>query len=331
MMKYTFLGALLVTISCFGQNWKVSQGGNPMDGKHSFTQVSGTPSVFKERGTGKAYIPTLEIQAFANGEVVLKVSGIGIFKDRGKQLIWAIDSEPNNLYNVALYTNDNSNQVPATAFDDGYRNTTLTVKGFYFPKSEVAYFYPIEMLDKMTSANTLYLRVHSSEGDLDFSFSLKGAAAAINSMVSKAERDKKIAEIEEVRKPIVAKENAKNESKKLMYDQLNTQIDQLPFNSYQIKDMKNRLNKALEPDQDTGEMKQYVSILLVPDPSEGYFESTGNTMIYIVTADGEKKDIGYHSMDMKSEVFRELLQKMELEKQEKEAQQKSNQWRRGKN
>jgi hypothetical protein len=315
MKKIPLLLGLIATTLCHGQNWKVTEGGSPFDGKHTYAKVTGSPTVFKDRDTGKEYQPTLEVLAFADNEVELKVNGIGIFKDRGKQLLWALDSEPNNIYKVALYTNDNSNKIPATAFDDGYRNTTLTIKGFYYPKSEVAYFYPIEMLDKMATASTLYLRVRSSEGDSDFSFTLKGAAAAINTMVSKTDRDRKIAEIEVIRNPILAKENAKNGSKKEMYDQLVTEINQLPFNTYQINDLKRRLDLALEPDKNTGEMKQYTSILLEPDPSEGYFESTGNTMIYIVTAEGEKKDIGFHSMDMNSDTFKELLEQLNNAKQ----------------
>jgi len=309
------LFGLLATNLAYGQNWKVTEQSSPFDGTHLYTKVTGNPAVFKDRDTGEEYIPTIEIMAFPDYEVVLMVNGVGIYKDRGKQLLWALDTEPNKIYKVALYTNDNSNKVPATAFDDGYRNTTLTIKGFFYPNSEVAYFYPVEMLDKMEGASNLYLRVLSSEGNNDFTFSLEGASAAINSMVSKPDRDKKIAEIEAIRNPIVAQENAKNKDKKGVYDQLSSEIDQLPFNTYQIKDLKNRLNLALEPDKGSGVVKQYVSIYLEPDPSEGYFESTGNTTVYIVTSEGEKEAIGYHSMDMESDTFKELLNKLELDKQ----------------
>ena len=158
-MRLSFVLILFSINVSFSQTWKYSSGGNTFDGKYKVSSITGY-------GTDFPYdSPKLFINKFDDGIVNFYISGAGYFPSVTSTK-WAFDNEPGIFYE-SLYTS--TNEDSKIIFFNRFRNPVTNLELDRF-----------EIIEKLTMANFVEIRITTSFSKNDLKFSLSGSSRAID-------------------------------------------------------------------------------------------------------------------------------------------------------
>jgi hypothetical protein len=296
------LSALLITLTLTAQSWTFSEGGNAFDGKYKTSSVIG-------KGTNYPYTkPSLVINKFEGEENInFYISGGGYFQEKtGISVLWVFDNEPNKIYSTYDWTISSDGKI-------------LFFREFNNPDG-LARLKPIDIIDKLTLANKVTVRMKDDYGSNDVVFSLSGSSKAINSVIPQDER-KKIIDLAKADRDAVEGEAEKNQT---VFDELMKTVSEEKLSSSSVTQLKNTFQKDLGLSYYTGQGtgKNYKTISIVGKIGDAMFESYGYVDIYYVLSDGSKEKIyGTWSVEKDAPIFERVKEeeaKIEAEKAEKE-------------
>ena len=168
-MKKLILLLLFIPLVSFGQTWKYSEGGSAFDGKYKTSSIKG-------EGTNFPYTnPTLVVNKFEGENINLYISDGGFFQeDTGISVFWVFDDEE-TIYSAYNWSISNDGKI---LFLGEFTNLDSSIR-----------LKSIEMVDKLTLANKLTVRMKDNFSTNDIVFSLSGSTKAINFVIAKEERD----------------------------------------------------------------------------------------------------------------------------------------------
>jgi hypothetical protein len=296
------LSALLITLTLTAQSWTFSEGGDAFDGKYKTSSVIG-------KGTDYPYTkPLLVINKFEGEENInFYISGGGYFQEKtGISVLWVFDNEPNKIYSTYDWTISSDGKI-------------LFFREFNNPDG-LARLKPIDIIDKLTLANKVTVRMKDDYGSNDIVFSLSGSSKAINSVIPQDER-KKIIDLAKADRDAVEEEAEKNQT---VFDELMEKVTEEKLSSSSVSLLKSSFQKDLGLSYYTGQGtgKNYKTISVEGKIGDAMFESYGYVDIYYVLSDGSKEKIyGTWSVEKDAPVFervKEEVAKIEAEKAEKE-------------
>lgn len=296
------LSALLITLTLTAQSWTFSEGGDAFDGKYKTSSVIG-------KGTNYPYTkPSLVINKFEGEENInFYISGGGYFQEKtGISVLWVFDNEPNKIYSTYDWTISSDGKI-------------LFFREFNNPDG-LARLKPIDIIDKLTLANKVTVRMKDDYGSNDIVFSLSGSTKAINSVIPQDER-KKIIDLAKADRDAVEGEAEKNQT---VFDELMKKVTEEKLSSSSVSLLKSSFQKDLGLSYYTGQGtgKNYKTISVEGKIGDAMFESYGYVDIYYVLSDGSKEKIyGTWSVEKDAPVFervKEEVAKIEAEKAEKE-------------
>lgn len=297
------LSALLITLTLTAQSWTFSEGGNAFDGKYKTSSVIG-------KGTNYPYTkPSLVINKFEGEENInFYISGGGYFQEKtGISVLWVFDNEPNKIYSTYDWTISSDGKI-------------LFFREFNNPDG-VARLKPIDIIDRLTLANKVTVRMKDDYGSNDIVFSLSGSSKAINSVIPQDER-KKIIDLAKADRDTIEGEAEKNQT---VFDELMKTVSEEKLSSSSVSLLESSFQKDLGLSYYTGQGtgKNYKTISVEGKIGDAMFESYGYVDIYYVLFDGSKEKIyGTWSVEKDAPVFervKEEVANIEAEKAKQEA------------
>ena len=166
MKKLLFTLAIFISFASFGQTWKYSEGGDAFDGKYKTSVVTGV-------GTNFPYNkPSIVINKFEGKSINFYISDGGYFQDgTGIKVLWVFDNEPDIIYSTYDYSISNDGKI---LFFSEFNNPDGAGK-----------LKPIDIIEKLTLANKVTVRMSDDYGSNDIVFSLSGSTRAINFVIPK--------------------------------------------------------------------------------------------------------------------------------------------------
>ena len=288
--------SLLFTITSFSQNWKYSEGGDAFDGKYKTSSVKGV-------GTKYPYTsPTLVINKFEGERINFYIADGGFFQEKtGISVLWVFDNEPNSRYSTYDYSISSDGKILFfTEFNNPNGSGKLT---------------SVEIIEKLTLANKVTVRMKDNYGSNDIVFSLSGSTKAVNFVLPKEERKRMIASAIADREALA---DLEGENQKIL-DALMKIATEGKLSSSSLSSLKNKLEQdlGLSYYSGMGTGKTYKSILLEGNLSDKMFESYGYVDLFYVLDDGTKEQIyGSWTVEMDAPIFvrlKEVKAKEELE------------------
>ena len=296
MKNLLFTLALLISFTSFGQTWKYSEGGNAFDGKYKTSSVTGV-------GTKYPYTsPTLVINKFEGRAINFYISDGGFFQEKtGIGVLWVFDNEPNKRYSTYDYSISSDGKI---LFFTEFNNPDGSGK-----------LKPVDIIEKLTLANKVTVRMEDDYGSNDIVFSLSGSTKAVNFVIPKEERQQMI-------DSALAERNALSEvedNNQLVLDDLIKIATEEKLSSSSLSSLKSTFeqNLGLSYYSALGTGKKYKSILLEGNLSDKMFESYGYVDVFYILDDGSKEKIyGSWTVEMDAPIFARLKEekaKKELE------------------
>ena len=309
MKNLLFTLALLISFTSFGQTWKYSEGGNAFDGKYKTSIVTGV-------GTNFPYTkPSIVINKFEGKSINFYISDGGFFQDgTGIRVLWVFDNEPDILYSVYDYSISSDGKI---LFFAEFNNPDGSGK-----------LKPIDIIEKLTLANKVTLRMSDDYGSNDIVFSLSGSSKAINFVIPKEERQQMIDSGLTERNALAVVEGKKAEAEgknQLILDDLMKKANEEKLTSSSLSTIKSSFEKdlGLSYYSGMGTGKNYKSILVEGKIGDAMFESYGYVDVFYVLEDGSKEEIyGSWTVEMDAPVFDKMKEekaKEELELANKKA------------
>ena len=301
MKRLLFTLAIFISFASFGQTWKYSEGGNAFDGKYKTSIVTGV-------GTNFPYTkPSIVINKFEGKAINFYISDGGFFQDgTGIRVLWVFDNEPDILYSAYDYSISSDGKI---LFFTEFNNPDGAGK-----------LKPIDIIEKLTLANKVTVRMSDDYGSNDIVFSLSGSSKAINFVIPKEERQQMI-EKGLAERTVLAEADGKNQ---LVLDDLMKKANEEKLSSSSLSTLKSSIEKDLGLSYYTGmgTGKDYKSISVEGKLSDGMFESYGYVDVFYVLEDGSKEEIyGSWTVEMDAPIFMRL--KEEKAKEELELADKS--------
>lgn len=254
----------------FAQSWTYKKGGDAFDGTYKTSLVVGKGSEFPYQN------PKLVINVFDNekDDINFYLSGAGFFQeDTGLSIKWVFDNEPNTVYTSYSWSLSTDGEI---IFFSKFNNS----------ENKSTKLSTIEIINKLTKANKVNIRVSNNYGQNDLAFSLSGSTKAINFvipvdkregllMAAKQERDKLLDEIKE-----------KEVLLKTLYEKLDSEM----FEENTLKKLKNEIKEDLGLG-----VTSYSKIDDVNDidvVGNGlYFDRKGKVDVYYLNSDGSNRKI----------------------------------------
>ena len=309
MKKLLCTLALFTSFASFGQTWKYSEGGNAFDGKYKTSIVTGV-------GTNFPYTkPSIVINKFEGKAINFYISGGGYFQDgTGIKVLWVFDNEPDILYSTYDYSISSDGKI---LFFSEFNNPDGAGK-----------LKPIDIIEKLTLANKVTLRMSDDYGSNDIVFSLSGSSKAINFVIPKEERQQMIDSGLTERNALAVVEGKKAEAEgknQLILDDLMKKANEEKLTSSSLSTIKSSFEKdlGLSYYSGMGTGKNYKSILVEGKIGDAMFESYGYVDVFYVLEDGSKEEIyGSWTVEMDAPVFDKMKEekaKEELELANKKA------------
>jgi len=309
MKKLLCTLALFTSFASFGQTWKYSEGGNAFDGKYKTSIVTGV-------GTNFPYTkPSIVINKFEGKSINFYISDGGFFQDgTGIRVLWVFDNEPDILYSVYDYSISSDGKI---LFFAEFNNPDGSGK-----------LKPIDIIEKLTLANKVTLRMSDDYGSNDIVFSLSGSSKAINFVIPKEERQQMIDSGLTERNALAVVEGKKAEAEgknQLILDDLMKKANEEKLTSSSLSTIKSSFEKdlGLSYYSGMGTGKNYKSILVEGKIGDAMFESYGYVDVFYVLEDGSKEEIyGSWTVEMDAPVFDKMKEekaKEELELANKKA------------
>ena len=308
MKKLLFTLAIFISFASFGQTWKYSEGGNAFDGKYKTSIVTGV-------GTNFPYTkPSIVINKFEGKSINFYISDGGFFQDgTGIRVLWVFDNEPDILYSVYDYSISSDGKI---LFFAEFNNPDGSGK-----------LKPIDIIEKLTLANKVTLRMSDDYGSNDIVFSLSGSSKAINFVIPKEERQQMIDSGLTERNALAVVEGKKAEAEgknQLILDDLMKKANEEKLTSSSLSTIKSSFEKdlGLSYYSGMGTGKNYKSILVEGKIGDAMFESYGYVDVFYVLEDGSKEEIyGSWTVEMDAPIFKKVeeeKEKMEKEKEKEE-------------
>jgi hypothetical protein len=296
MKNLLFTLALLISFTSFGQTWKYSEGGNAFDGKYKTSSVSGV-------GTKYPYTsPTLVINKFEGRAINFYISDGGFFQEKtGIGVLWVFDNEPNKRYSTYDYSISSDGKI---LFFTEFNNPDGSGK-----------LNPVDIIEKLTLANKVTVRMEDDYGSNDIVFSLSGSTKAVNFVIPKEERQQMI-------DSALAERNALSEvedNNQLVLDDLIKIATEEKLSSSSLSSLKSTFeqNLGLSYYSALGTGKKYKSILLEGNLSDKMFESYGYVDVFYILDDGSKEKIyGSWTVEMDAPIFVRLKEEKAKEELE---------------
>ena len=170
MKNLLFTLALLISFNSSSQSWKSSEGGNAFDGKYKTSSIRGKGNNFPYNS------PLLVVNRFDGKDINFYIADAGFFQsDTGIQVLWLFDSEPETIYYSLGFTISKDGKI-------------LFFNKFKSNENEKLEFEAIEIIEKLTVADEVVMRVSDNYGSNDIVFSLSGSSRAISFVLPKDER-----------------------------------------------------------------------------------------------------------------------------------------------
>ena len=277
----------------FGQTWQYSEGGNAFDGKYKTSIVKGVGSTFPYE------TPSLVVNRFEGESINFYISSAGFFQENtGVSVLWVFDNEPEKVYSTYNFSISSDGK---TLFFLEFNNPDGSGK-----------LKPIDIIEKLTLANEVSLRVSDDYGSNDIIFSLRGSSKAINFVIPNEERqimlDEGLAE-----RNALAEVEAKNQ---LILDGLMKKATEEKISSTSLSSLKSQFEKDLGLSYYSGMQtgKKYKSILVDASLDDSMFTSYGYVDIFYILDDGSKdKILGTWTVEMDAPIFSRLKDKLEAD------------------
>ena len=292
MKRITSLLIALFPFLLIGQTWTFEEGGNPFDGKYRTSSVVG-------KGTNFPYNkPSLVVNKFDNGNINFYISNGGYFQSKTNiGVYWVFDNEPDIIYSTYDWSISNDGKI-------------LFFKQFNNPNDKNTKLQPIEIIDKLTTANSVSVRMKDMYGSNDILFSLSGSTKAINFVIPKEKRDFDISKIKEKRIGLVA-ENSKKED--LMSNLLESaKSEGLQSSSIALLESKIERDLGIGIYSSYATGRDYKSIVAKGRLGDAMFEEYGYVDVFYVLEDGsEDKILGTWKVEKGAPVYNRLLREKE--------------------
>ena len=309
-MKKLILLLTLIPFISFGQGWTSSEGGSAFDGKYKTSSVVG-------KGTNFPYTkPVLVVNKFDGEKLNFYISGGGYFQEKTSiGVLWVFDNEPDTIYST----------YDLSISDDG---KILFFSEFNNPDGS-GKLKPVDIIEKLTLANKVTVRMKDKFGSNDIVFSLSGSTRAINFVLPKDERQKMI---ESAKAERVALAESEGKGQLILDELLNiAKAEKLTDSSISTLESTIQQNLGLSYYSGMGTGKNYKSISVEGELSDSMFETYGYVKVFYILEDGSKEQIlGTFKVEMDAPIFIRLKEekaKAEAElakKQEKEKESLSN-------
>ena len=290
MKKLLFL--LLIPLVSFGQSWKYSEGGSAFDGKYKTSSI-------KCKGTNFPYTsPTLVVNKFEGENINFYISDGGFFQEKtGISVLWVFDNEPDTIYSTYDWSISNDGKI-------------LFFKEFNNPEGGSGKLKPIEIIEKLTAANEVTVRMKDNYGSNDIVFSLSGSTKAINFVISKEERDNMIELASNERKNL----NEQEGQNQIILDKLLKIAQEEKLTSSSISSLESMIKRNLGMSyyNGMGTGDSYKSLKIVPQEPESMFTSYGYVdLYYILDDDSEKEVSGTYKVEMDAPLFQKAIEEKE--------------------
>ena len=303
-MKKLILLLTLIPLVSFGQGWTSSEGGSAFDGKYKTSLVTG-------KGTNFPYTkPILVVNKFNGEKLNFYISEGGFFQEKTNiSVLWVFDNEPDTIYSTYDWSISDDGKI---LFFSEFNNPDGSGK-----------LKPVDIIEKLTLANKVTVRMKDKYGSNDIDFSLSGSTKAINFVLPKDERQKMI-ESAEAERVALAESEGKGQ---LILDELLNIAKAEKLTDSSISSLKSTIqqNLGLSYYSGMGTGKNYKSISVEGELSDSMFESYGYVKVFYTLDDGSKEEIyGSWKVEMDAPIFIRLKEEKakeeaELaEKQEKE-------------
>ena len=294
-MKKLILLLTLIPLVSFGQGWTSSEGGSAFDGKYKTSSVVG-------KGTNFPYTkPVLVVNKFDGEKLNFYISGGGFFQEKTDiGVLWVFDNESDTIYSTYDWSISDDGKI---LFFSEFNNPDGSGK-----------LKPVDIIEKLTLANKVTVRMKDKYGSNDIVFSLSGSTKAINFVLPKEERKKMI-------ESAVAERNALGESEEkgqLILDKLLNiaKAEKLTISSISSLESMIQRNLGLSYYTGMGTGDSYKSLKVVPMKPESMFNEYGYVeLFYILSDDSEKKVSGTFKIEMDAPLF----ERAKEEKAKKEA------------
>lgn len=211
---------LLIPLISLAQSWTYEKGGNAFDGKYKTSSVLGKGSEFPYNK------PSLVINKFENDEQInFYLSGAGYFQDNtGIGIKWVFDNEPNTIYSSYSWSLSNDGKI---IFFNRFNN----------PKENATKLEDIDIIEKLTTASRVQLRVSDDYGTNDLIFSLSGSSKAISFVLPKSERENLLAAASKKRYETLSEVN----NRKVLYDSILSKLDKEMFEERSLRKLKEKI------------------------------------------------------------------------------------------
>lgn len=270
MKKLLSLSALLITLTLTAQSWTFSKGGNAFDGTYKTSSVVG-------KGTEYPYkTPSIVINKFDNGKdkINFYLNGAGYYSgDTGLNIKFVFDNEPQIIYSIS---SSSLSKDGKTIFFDGFNN----------PNEKSTKLEKIDIIDKLTKANKVSIRVNDNYGSNDLVFSLSGSTKAINYVIPPNEREKLLIAASEERKQVL--EDKKN--KEILFEKLSEKLNLEMFEEYYLIKLKEKIKEDLGLGKNSFSLVD--NVVDVEVIGDGYsFDKYRQVKVSLVKQDGKKRDV----------------------------------------
>ena len=309
-MKKLILLLTLIPLVSFGQGWTSSEGGSAFDGKYKTSSVVG-------KGTNFPYTkPVLVVNKFDGEKLNFYISGGGYFQEKTSiGVLWVFDNEPDTIYSTYDWSISDDGKI---LFFSEFNNPDGSGK-----------LKPVDIIEKLTLANKVTVRMKDKFGSNDIVFSLSGSTRAINFVLPKDERQKMI---ESAKAERVALAESEGKGQLILDELLNiAKAEKLTDSSISTLESTIQQNLGLSYYSGMGTGKNYKSISVEGELSDSMFETYGYVKVFYILEDGSKEQIlGTFKVEMDAPIFIRLKEekaKAEAElakKQEKEKESLSN-------
>jgi hypothetical protein len=295
-MKKLILLLTLIPFISFGQGWTSSEGGSAFDGKYKTSSVVG-------KGTNFPYTkPVLVVNKFDGEKLNFYISGGGYFQEKTSiGVLWVFDNEPDTIYSTYDWSISDDGKI---LFFSEFNNPDGSGK-----------LKPVDIIEKLTLANKVTVRMKDKFGSNDIVFSLSGSTRAINFVLPKDERQKMI---ESAKAERVALAESEGKGQLILDELLNiAKAEKLTDSSISTLESTIQQNLGLSYYSGMGTGKNYKSISVEGELSDSMFESYGYVKVFYILEDDSKEEIyGSWKVEMDAPIFLRLKEEKAKEEVE---------------
>lgn len=265
------LSALLITLTLTAQSWTFSKGGNAFDGTYKTSSVVG-------KGTEYPYkTPSLVINKFDNDKdkINFYLNGAGYHQDgTGLSIKWVFDNEPQTIYSSYSWSLSEDGKI-------------IFFKEFNNPNEKSTILEDIDIIDKLTKANKVSIRVNDNYGSNDLVFSLSGSTKAINYVIPPNERKKLLIAASKKRD---ANLDWEANYRKVLYDSILSKLDKEMFEESSLRKLKEKIADGFGFGQYSfSSFDDVVDIEVFGDGDS--FDKYREVQVFLVKEDGTKSSI----------------------------------------